>query len=357
MAKVKNYFPGGNTPQGFYSFYNYLPYQTKKTYIIKGGPGTGKSTFMKRMGKELLDKGYDMEYHWCSSDNNSLDGIVCPQLKVAVFDGTAPHMNDPVNPGAIEEIIYLGEYWDNTKLEDNKKNIIALHHTIKMRFRQVYKYLEAAKLFYDEVKGYYQKAADINKLNNQISEILEKLSPETKFNYNPGRHLFGSAITPNGSVNYFDNLTEDIKTRYILKGNPGSGKSIIIKEIAAQIAKYGYYITHLHCAVEPENLDAVIIPALDTAIINCTPPHAPELIKEKDTVITLDDMLDQQYINHFNNEISDTMQLFNDMMNRAYHYLNLAKDAHDKIEKYYIDAMDFDKLEIRRKKLMQIILT
>ena len=47
----------------------------------------------------------------CSSDNNSLDGIVIPKLKIAILDGTA-HVVDPVFPGVVDEIINLGQFWD-----------------------------------------------------------------------------------------------------------------------------------------------------------------------------------------------------------------------------------------------------
>ncbi|HHV61803.1 MAG TPA: ATPase [Firmicutes bacterium] len=95
MAKkgyIKKVFPGGNTPQGFYSFYDQIitPNATR-ILIIKGGPGVGKSTFMRKIAEEMVDRGYDVELHHCSSDNGSLDGVVIPSIGVALIDGTAPH--------------------------------------------------------------------------------------------------------------------------------------------------------------------------------------------------------------------------------------------------------------------------
>ena len=44
------YFLGANSPQGFYSLYDQLlPTETANAiYIIKGGPGCGKSTLTLR---------------------------------------------------------------------------------------------------------------------------------------------------------------------------------------------------------------------------------------------------------------------------------------------------------------------
>ena len=51
--------------------------------IIKGGSGIVKSSFMKKLGESMIEKGFDVEYHHCSSDNNSVDGVVFPQVGVA----------------------------------------------------------------------------------------------------------------------------------------------------------------------------------------------------------------------------------------------------------------------------------
>ena len=49
-------FPGNNTPEGFFSYYEYILSQREadKIICIKGGPGTGKSTFFKKNSREVL---------------------------------------------------------------------------------------------------------------------------------------------------------------------------------------------------------------------------------------------------------------------------------------------------------------
>ena len=91
---IRHMFPGGNTSRGFFSYYSHILSQeaARRIFVIKGGPGVGKSTFMKKIGSELLERGYDIEFMHCSSDNNSLDGLVIPELGIAMIDGTAPHV-------------------------------------------------------------------------------------------------------------------------------------------------------------------------------------------------------------------------------------------------------------------------
>ena len=83
MSIERHYFPGNNTPLGFYSYYKYILGQREahKIICIKGGPGTGKSTFMKKIGAAMAEKGEDIDYLHCSADENSLDGIVLKKRK------------------------------------------------------------------------------------------------------------------------------------------------------------------------------------------------------------------------------------------------------------------------------------
>ena len=136
-SKQRDLFPGGNTSKGFYSFYRYILTQedANKIICLKGGPGTGKSSFMKKIGAYFLDLGYSLEYHHCSSDNNSLDGLVIKELNVAILDGTSPHVVDPITPGAVDEIANLGIALDMDVLSKNKKELISINKEIGKTFK------------------------------------------------------------------------------------------------------------------------------------------------------------------------------------------------------------------------------
>lgn len=87
------FYLGANSPSGFYSLYDQLidPAQAEDIVILKGGPGCGKSSLMRRVAKAMEEHGLDVEYIECSGDPDSLDAVVIPQLKAALVDGTAPH--------------------------------------------------------------------------------------------------------------------------------------------------------------------------------------------------------------------------------------------------------------------------
>ena len=87
------FYLGANAPSGFYSLYDQLidPDQAQDVMILKGGPGCGKSSLMRRVAQAMEEKGASVEYIACSGDPDSLDAVVFPALNTAIVDGTAPH--------------------------------------------------------------------------------------------------------------------------------------------------------------------------------------------------------------------------------------------------------------------------
>ncbi|MCL2512653.1 MAG: hypothetical protein FWF08_02025 [Oscillospiraceae bacterium] len=77
------FFAGANSPEGFYSLFSdiYDPLDGWELYIIKGGPGTGKSSSMGRMAEKIEKEGYSCERILCSMDSGSLDAVIFPGLK------------------------------------------------------------------------------------------------------------------------------------------------------------------------------------------------------------------------------------------------------------------------------------
>ena len=132
-TKLK-YFASANGYSGFRSYFSnvFKREEYKKLYILKGGPGTGKSSFIKKVLSVFSDETIKREAIFCSSDIRSLDGVILEKagVKVAVIDGTAPHTSDAIFPGAVDKITNLGDAWDS-KLLQNNRDIIIKSNTLK----------------------------------------------------------------------------------------------------------------------------------------------------------------------------------------------------------------------------------
>ena len=96
-AEPLHFFLGANTPQGFVSRFDQLadPAGGWREFVIKGGPGTGKSTLMKRVAAAAEGRCEQIELIHCSSDADSLDGVILHDVKTSIADGTSPHAGVP----------------------------------------------------------------------------------------------------------------------------------------------------------------------------------------------------------------------------------------------------------------------
>ena len=120
---TSTFFLGACTPQGFLSHSDTLFEELDRLFIIKGGSGCGKSTFMRRIGAEAEARGLDVSYILCSSDPESLDGALLPGLGVGFVDGTAPHVLEPQLCGGGANYLNFGEFYDEAGLRANEAEI------------------------------------------------------------------------------------------------------------------------------------------------------------------------------------------------------------------------------------------
>ncbi|MDW7673129.1 MAG: PRK06851 family protein [Bacillota bacterium] len=359
MSIIKKVFPGGNTYKGFYSFYDYLaPIDANKIYVIKGGPGVGKSSMMKDIGKAVADKGVPIEFHCCSSDNGSIDGIYIPSIKVAMVDGTAPHIVDPKNPGGVDTIVHLGDYWDDVKMKKNKDLIISTNKSIGQHFRRAYHYLAAAQSFRDAEECYYtdESALDFVGLNKLAKTIINEALGDT-YNDTAGstRHLFGSGITPDGLVNYLDTIFHSLDKKILINGDPGTGKSTIMKKLVDEAVSRNINVEVYHCTLNPANIEHLLLPDLKVGVITNTKPHFQRSASE-DLVFDTAEYVAADKLALYRDDMIFARDSYNSAIGKAVNFISRAKTLHDKLEEYYIPNMDFVGVNKRKEEIKKEIL-
>ncbi|WP_077618540.1 PRK06851 family protein [Bacillus sinesaloumensis] len=359
MAKVKNYYAGTNSSIGFYSLYDEALKGLDTLYILKGGPGTGKSTFMRKIGLIYMDKGYDLEYLHCSSDNQSIDGIVIPELKLGFVDGTAPHVIEPKYPGVVEKVIDLGQYRNDGYLKQYKSQIIELTDDISKNFENAYNTFAEAKKVHLKREEIYISSMSFKKADGVVQNLIDTIfNKPFDAEENPtNRKRFFGAATPKGAVNFIDNITEEYDKRYIIKGRPGSGKSTLMKKIAKHAEQHGLSVEYFHCAFDPKSIDMIIIPKLSVSIVDGTAPHVVDPFREQDEVVDMFALcMDPKIESTFKKEIEELNLEYKNKMTIGTNFLSEAKRLHDKLEEYYKAAMDFEAIDKKREELVKTLL-
>ena len=176
----RRYFLGGNTPYGFKSFYGEIVdnYNQSKLFILKGGSGTGKSTFIKKFAARILEKnpGSDVDYVHCSQEPTSLDGAIFPGLGVGIIDGTAPHITDPKYPGAVEVIIDLSKHICGEKILAHRSELQRIMAKKSEHYKRAYKELEKAKSYHDMIEKIYTPSVDFDGVSQTLDEVLASMT-------------------------------------------------------------------------------------------------------------------------------------------------------------------------------------
>jgi len=236
--------------------------------------------------------------------------------------------------------------------------IIKTNKEIGRLFRRAYGYLAQAKLLNDEIESYYLDgdALDIAGLNRQANILIKGIFNDNLRQKPPkSRHLFASAITPEGLANHFDTLFDSVAKRYIITGEPGTGKSTLVQKIYQAAMVYGFDTEVFHCALDPNRIEHMIIPQLQTAIItsNTSHPYSP---KADDTVLNTEMFINRSAVKVYAEDLDKAQDLYGDSIKRAIGFIARAKKAHDDLESYYIPYMDFPSLNKRRDSILQRIM-
>ncbi len=348
----KHIFLGGNTPDGFFSYYNYLisPETARKIYCIKGGPGTGKSTLMKKVAEAVAAKGADVEYAHCSSDPDSLDAIVIRPANIALVDGTAPHITDPRYPGASDVILNLGDCWDENALRPYKDAIIKTNKKISEQFSRAYRYLGAARYLYRDLEEIYIKSLKSNCHSVYADNILYREFAEIPVSETSGtaRRLFGGGITPKGLVNYCDSILTGYKV-YVIEGYAGD----TLRMISDMALARGFDAEEYYCPMFPDKkIEHLLIPKLNIAFTTSNRYHSYKNGESEDFAKYCSRYILERHREDREFAEGESARL----IDRAVSAIRVAKQYHDELEKYYIPAMNFDKLnEIVGKTIKEVL--
>lgn len=202
QCKQSHYFPGSNTRVGFVGFFDSIfdPSELKRLFVLKGGPGVGKSTLMKRIASFASQRGIDVDCYHCSSDPQSLDGIVLRGVNIALVDGTAPHIVDPKLPIASDELIDLAAGLKKEPLIKARDSVQYLQEDMRRLFKKAHSLVAAA----DELKAAasalfrYDKRSMLSFINAMLPDVYSYAHTVSRAGRK--KEVFLSAVTPDGIV-------------------------------------------------------------------------------------------------------------------------------------------------------------
>ncbi|MBR1750457.1 MAG: ATPase [Ruminococcus sp.] len=350
QPRLDEYFLGAVTPGGFSTeFSKVMNEDGYFTFILKGGAGTGKSSLMKRIAAELPG---DKELYHCSSDPESLDAVVVKDKKVIVVDGTAPHTFDPEVPAIKQVIVNLGDFWNEKKLLSGSEAVLDAMKLNRSYMGRAKRYVCALTDICFDTYSLGSEALDLSGIKALASRLCARVITGKGSGTGKTRIRQLSAVTMQGLKTY-EQTIENCTKVYRFSDEYFAASSHLFDELAAKAAAKGYDV--IVCPTQLLSNDVtehIIIPELDLAFVSVN--------KLKGDIGTgrttsLAKYYDESLMTLKAPRLKLNRTASKTLLDEAAKTLTLAKQSHDEIEKYYIAAMDFKRLDKAADKLIERI--
>lgn len=341
MSTVPAFFLGANSPAGFYSLYSELisPALARRIYLIKGGPGCGKSTLMKQVEGQALQAGLSVQRILCSGDPDSLDALLLPELGVALADATAPHVLEPKFPGLVEQYVNLGVCYDHEGLQQVREGIMSCMTGYPSCYRRAYRCLEAAFDLSEDVRATLLTPQMSQRLARRARGILRReLKPKKEGEKGQVTRRFLSAVTHKGYMTLFDTAKALCPRLYVLQDGCALGHELLM-ELLAGAVEGGYDVISCPDPMAPERLQHLLIPEAGLGFVTSTPaaPFAGECVRR----IRLDPPVSQDN----RPRLRFALKVSAALMEEAVTSLAQAKQMHDELEGLYNPHVDFGRVQ------------
>ena len=345
------YFLGANAPGGFFSLYDQLlpPEQAQVIYILKGGPGCGKSTLMRRIGGWAGEAGLETECILCSGDPDSLDAVILPGLGAAIVDGTAPHVVEPKYPGAVERYVNMGDCYDGEALRPLKGEIMDCMRGYKGCYQRAYRCLGAAAEIMEDQRSALCTELLSQKLAKRAAGILSRELPR-RASARPGqvKQRFLGAVTHQGTVCLYGTAQAQCDKIYILSDSCGLAHELLLPLLTGAVER-GFDVVACPDPMAPDRLAHLLIPQLElaflTALPGCSFPEKPY------RCIRLEAAADEELLRRNRPRLRFAKKVSAALVEEAVSSLSQAKAMHDDLEGIYNPHVNFALVEEFAQKL------
>ena len=337
MYSKTQFFLGANSNIDFVSYFKQLQEQdsSMQLLILKGGPGSGKSSLMKKILSFAETKGHELELIPCASDPSSLDAVIDYTAKFAVMDGTAPHTEDPTLPGARHHILYTGDLWDSEKLSKNSDDIRAVNHSVSSCHKSAGAYIKAAAALIGENMNYSKSFLNKEKAASFAARLIKEVHSGKK-GAEKRRLLSACSV---GEVKVFSKTPFTLAdTVYVIDDKWGSAADFILKAVSSAARLDGESFIYCPCSIMPEKCDHLIFPEKRVAILT----QNTFLKFSEGEKISGEEFYKDMPLSH-NMELQ--LKSAKKLIFSACSMIKDAKALHDDLEAFYVDAMDFSSMD------------
>ena len=341
-SKSITWFLGSNSAQGFHSLYDgFCNSDGDYLRVIKGGPGTGKSSFMRSIASAAEAHGYAVEYIACSGDPDSLDGIYIPALRLGYADGTSPHALDPGVFAADGDYLNIGEPCAAGKAFACAEELRELTEGYRACYVRAYELLSAAAKASPSLTLAFAPGEARAAVRARAAGVASRELP-SRHSGGAGRitRRFLGGLTCRGRIMLSGTLAGLCPRLFLLDNRLGLGFEFTA-ELVRQACERGAEAVVCPHWLRPDRTEAVLFPALGLgfAVIDMSAAYP-----EQHRCLHLDRMAGSEALRAARSQLREDEKLEERLLTRAGQCLAAAKAAHDRLEAAYKPHVDFGAL-------------
>lgn len=348
------FFLGTNSAQGFVSFFSQLagPEPDWHTYIIKGGPGCGKSTFLRQVAAEYAPHDPDAQLICCSSDRDSLDAVILPRFHASLADGTAPHVLEADFPALYQTLLPLGDGLDPDALAPSGPAILALSRQSSQAYRQVTSCLAAAAAFLEDSRRLALARADLEKLRGAARRFAHT---HLGSHAHPGRTAreqvrLLSSISCAGQTFFTDTVEQLCPHLWFFEDESGALADGFLRELRQAALDMGLDVITCPCALCPEHIDHLLIPEAGVAVLTENRFHPLDALTPQRRIHARRFLPEGAMAPH-KKALSFQRRAAASLIAQACGILAQIKENHDHLEVLYRQAMDFSPVQAQLERV------
>lgn len=343
MDQAVHFFLGANSGLGFQSLFDRFcdAREHDDLLVLKGGPGAGKSTLMRRLGAAMEERGERVEYLHCSGDPDSLDGVRVPRLRWAAVDGTAPHVVEPRYPAAVGRYVNLGQFYDVDALKVYREKIVESTDRCSRAYEQAYHALSAAKQIADSAATLAAQGLNREKLLRRTRGIIGR---EIRGQGSGGgeTYRFLSSMTCRGNVCRFDTARTLCPRLYQLQDTYALAAPML-EEIRRAAAGKNYGMIVCPDPEQPKRIEHLLLPELGLGFVTCR--EGMESAGTPYRRVRVDTMVETEYCRANKAALRFSRRMVQALRQEGIEQLSWAKAVHDELESLYYPCVDFAGLD------------
>ena len=341
------YFLGSNTPAGFRDTVSglYDPADGWRVYFLKGGPGTGKSTLLRRIAAQTDEA----EVYLCSADPDSLDGVRLPQQRLLVVDATAPHAAEPQYWGSCERLVPLSSCVDNGRLYTERDRLRELSDRCRTHHIRARRQLSCAAVALNERDGLLRGAIDTAAIAAYAERLADKeFEPQTADENEERRVL--CAFTPQGLVPLFE-TAQACCPRLFAVIDEGGVAPMLLSRLRRAALSAGLSTVVSYSVLFPDRIEQLLLPQIGTAFLTSHPQTPIDFPVYRRIHTTR--FVDTETLREHRNKRTLLRRTADACLAEAAAEMQTAKTVHDELEQVYASATDWSAVEHMGNTLLQ----